>query len=78
MTKTLFDSLKIGDLQFKNRIFMAPLTRMRSTQPGDIPNELNSKYYGQRASAGLIISDLYLHFFGYPLLIYHYFYLTFY
>lgn len=36
---------------------MAPLTRMRSQQPGNIPYELNAKYYAQRASAGLIISE---------------------
>lgn len=53
----IFSPMQIGDLALKNRIFMAPLTRMRSTQPGDIPNELNAKYYGQRASAGLIISE---------------------
>ncbi len=53
----LFDSLKIGDVELKNRIIMAPLTRMRSVQPGNIPYELNAKYYAQRASAGLIISE---------------------
>lgn len=36
---------------------MAPLTRSRSKQPGDIPWELNAEYYAQRASAGLIISE---------------------
>lgn len=36
---------------------MAPLTRMRSKQPGNIPQELNAEYYAQRASAGLIISE---------------------
>jgi len=36
---------------------MAPLTRMRSKQPGNIPHELNALYYAQRASAGLIISE---------------------
>ena len=55
--KTLFDSIKIGDLTLKNRIFMAPLTRMRSQQPGNIPYALNAEYYRQRASAGLIISE---------------------
>lgn len=55
--KNLFDSLQIGDLVLPNRIFMAPLTRMRSTQPGDVPNAINAKYYAQRASAGLIISE---------------------
>jgi N-ethylmaleimide reductase len=54
---SLFDPLKIGDLTLANRIIMAPLTRMRSIQPGDIPSELNATYYAQRASAGLIISE---------------------
>lgn len=36
---------------------MAPMTRCRSTQPGDIPNELMAKYYGQRTSAGLIVTE---------------------
>lgn len=54
---TLFDPITVGDLTFKNRIFMAPLTRMRSTQPGNIPNALNAQYYAQRATAGLIISE---------------------
>lgn len=53
----LFSPLTIGDLILNNRIIMAPLTRMRSTQPGDIPNELNAQYYAQRATAGLIISE---------------------
>ena len=56
MTK-IFDKLSIGDLTLENRIIMAPLTRMRSKQPGNIPYELNAKYYAQRASAGLIISE---------------------
>lgn len=55
--KTLFDSLVLGDLTLPNRLVMAPLTRMRSKQPGNIPWELNAKYYAQRASAGLIISE---------------------
>jgi len=54
---TLFDPLVIGDLTLKNRIVMAPLTRMRSQQPGNIPHALNAEYYGQRASAGLIIAE---------------------
>ncbi len=54
---TIFDSLKLGDLTLDNRFVMAPLTRMRSKQPGNIPYELNAKYYAQRSSAGLIISE---------------------
>ena len=53
----LFDTLKIGDLTIANRIIMAPLTRMRSKQPGNVPYELNAEYYAQRASSGLIISE---------------------
>ncbi|KIH83552.1 N-ethylmaleimide reductase [Pseudomonas batumici] len=33
------------------------MTRARSTQPGDIPNALNARYYAQRASAALIVSE---------------------
>jgi N-ethylmaleimide reductase len=36
---------------------MAPLTRMRATPPGDVPNDLMVEYYVQRASAGLIVSE---------------------
>ncbi len=53
----LFDPLQLGDLQISNRIVMAPLTRMRSQQPGNIPYALNAEYYAQRAGAGLIISE---------------------
>jgi 2,4-dienoyl-CoA reductase-like NADH-dependent reductase (Old Yellow Enzyme family) len=53
----LFDPLKIGDLEVPNRIFLAPLTRNRSTGPGRVPNAMMREYYAQRASAGLIISE---------------------
>ena len=54
---TLFDPLKIGDLTVPNRIFLAPLTRNRSTMPGRVPNALMRDYYVQRASAGLILTE---------------------
>lgn len=54
---TLFDPLQLGDIQIPNRVVMAPLTRMRSQQPGNIPHALNAEYYAQRAGAGLIISE---------------------
>lgn len=54
---SIFDTLKLGDITINNRIIMAPLTRMRSRQPGNIPYELNARYYEQRSSAGLIISE---------------------
>ena len=57
MTISLFQPIQIGDSLLPNRIFMAPLTRMRASQPGDIPNALMAEYYGQRAGAGLVISE---------------------
>jgi len=54
---SLFDPLSLGAVKAPNRVFMAPLTRMRATQPGDVPNELMLEYYSQRASAGLVISE---------------------
>jgi len=57
MHESLFQPLTMGALETPNRIFMAPLTRGRSTQPGSVPNEMMATYYRQRASAGLIISE---------------------
>lgn len=54
---TLFDPLTLGALTTPHRVFMAPLTRMRATVPGDVPNALMQDYYVQRASAGLIVSE---------------------
>jgi len=57
MSNKLFTPLKVGAITAANRIFMAPLTRLRSIEPGDIPTPLMGEYYRQRASAGLIISE---------------------
>lgn len=57
MTSILFSPTKIGSFDVPHRIVMAPLTRARSTQPGDVPNEMNARYYGQRASAALIVTE---------------------
>ncbi|WP_017348965.1 alkene reductase [Pantoea sp. A4] len=53
----LFQPLKVGAITVPNRIFMAPLTRLRSIEPGDIPTPLMGEYYRQRATAGLIITE---------------------
>jgi N-ethylmaleimide reductase len=53
----LFSPLQAGELRLPNRIVLAPLTRSRAGQPGDVPTQLNAEYYAQRASAGLIISE---------------------
>ena len=53
---TIFDPIKLGDLELSNRIIMAPLTRCRADE-GRVPNALMAEYYVQRASAGLILSE---------------------
>jgi len=57
MKNNLFTPYNMNGIELKNRFVMAPMTRSRSSQPGDVPNELMAEYYGQRASAGLIISE---------------------
>jgi N-ethylmaleimide reductase len=52
----LLEPEKLGDIQLKNRVVMAPLTRMRAGAV-DVPGDLAVDYYGQRAGAGLIISE---------------------
>ncbi|WP_105036157.1 alkene reductase [Cryobacterium aureum] len=52
----LFSPLILGDLELPNRLVMAPLTRIRSGQTG-VPGELIARYYTQRASLGLIVSE---------------------
>ena len=51
----LFEPTKLGNLELKNKIVMSPMTRSRAI--GNIPNDLMAEYYGQRASAGLIITE---------------------
>lgn len=53
---TLFDSVQVGPLLLPNRIFMAPLTRSRAGSQR-VPNALMAKYYRQRATSGLILSE---------------------
>lgn len=58
MTSKLFSPITVGGLSLPNRIFMAPLTRMRSRDDTDVPVlPLMAEYYRQRANAGLIISE---------------------
>ncbi len=53
---TLFDPVRIGDIDLANRIVMAPLTRNRAA-PGELASRLAVEYYRQRASAGLIVTE---------------------
>jgi N-ethylmaleimide reductase len=57
MNNALFQPIQLGKLSLKNRIVMPPMTRSRSTQPGNVANEMMAEYYAQRASAGLIITE---------------------
>jgi N-ethylmaleimide reductase len=54
---TLFNPHRIGSLDLPHRIAMAPMTRSRSSQPGNVPNAMMAEYYAQRASAAVIISE---------------------
>src|SRR5712671_600403 len=56
-TEMLFQPYKLGPLTLPHRIVMAPLTRSRARQPGNVPTSLNACYYAQRASAALIVSE---------------------
>lgn len=57
MVTSLFEPFPLGPHSLKNRLVMAPLTRCRSRQPGNVPGALNACYYAQRAGAGLIIAE---------------------
>jgi N-ethylmaleimide reductase len=51
----LFTAAKLGKLALSNHMVMAPMTRCRAI--GNVPNDLMAEYYGQRATAGLIITE---------------------
>ncbi len=53
----LFQPYNLNGIQLENRFLMAPMTRSRASQPGDIPNALMAEYYAQRSTAGLIITE---------------------
>ncbi|MDB5714529.1 MAG: putative N-ethylmaleimide reductase [Sphingomonadales bacterium] len=53
----LFTPVGIGPLLLPNRIVMAPMTRSRAAQPGDVPTALMATHYAQRAGAGLIVTE---------------------
>ncbi|RZM27575.1 MAG: alkene reductase [Pedobacter sp.] len=57
IVQPLLAEYQLGSLLLKNRVVMAPMTRGRATNAGLVPTPLMAEYYGQRASAGLIISE---------------------
>ncbi|MBE0368165.1 alkene reductase [Pseudoalteromonas aurantia] len=56
-TQALFERTTLGPYELKNHIVMPPLTRSRSSQPGNIPNKLMAEYYAQRAGAGFMVTE---------------------
>ena len=53
----LFTPFKVGTLTLPNRLVLAPMTRSRAQNPGTVPTDSVVKYYVQRASAGLLITE---------------------
>src|SRR3569623_674106 len=53
----LFETYKLGAITLANRLVMAPLTRNRAAPGTFVPSPLAVDYYGQRASAGLLITE---------------------
>ncbi len=53
----LLQAMKVGDLDLSNRVWMAPMTRSRAANEGNVPFDIHVEYYKQRASAGLIITE---------------------
>ncbi len=54
---SLFSEVSLGSYTLKNRIVLPPLTRSRSSQPGNIPNDLMAEYYSQRSGAGFMVTE---------------------
>lgn len=55
--QALLQPITIGNLTLSNRVWMAPMTRSRAANPENKPFDIHEKYYRQRASAGLIITE---------------------
>ncbi|MFE3069178.1 alkene reductase [Streptomyces sp. NPDC059247] len=54
--RALFEPVRLGDLTLANRMVMAPMGRARA-HPDGTPSALMAEYYGQRATAGLIVAE---------------------
>jgi N-ethylmaleimide reductase len=53
---SLFEPTRLGPLSLRNRLVMSPMTRNRNTA-ANVPTALMAEYYGQRAAAGLIVTE---------------------
>ena len=56
MPTQLLSPTRLHDLELRNHMVMAPMTRSRADAAG-VPRASTATYYAQRASAGLIISE---------------------
>ncbi|HEY6882035.1 MAG TPA: alkene reductase, partial [Polyangiales bacterium] len=56
MTKSVWDPIRVGNVELPHRLVMAPMTRDRSSPTG-VPNALNAEYYAQRASLALLVGE---------------------
>ncbi len=57
-TAKLYSPAAVGRYQLSHRVVLAPMTRLRTLQPGDIPSPMMADFYGQRASnGGLVIIE---------------------
>lgn len=54
--QALLQQFMLGDLVLRNRVVLAPMTRARAGVER-LPNSLTVKYYAQRSSAGLIVTE---------------------
>lgn len=57
MITKIFEPYQLNSIELKNRFVMAPMTRSRASVTGHAPVTLMAEYYGQRSSAGLIITE---------------------
>ncbi|OWJ59696.1 alkene reductase [Paraburkholderia caledonica] len=48
----LFNPVQVGAYTLSHRVTLAPMTRLRTTQPGDVPSAMMADFYAQRASDG--------------------------
>jgi N-ethylmaleimide reductase len=56
MTKSIWEPIRVGNMELPHRLVMAPMTRDRSS-PSGVPGPLNAAYYAQRASMALLITE---------------------
>ena len=55
--QVLLTPYSLNDIELNNRMVMAPMTRSRSNNEGNVATALTAEYYAQRATAGLQITE---------------------